>query len=208
MNLQRTKPVIGLAGGIGAGKSVVAHVLQDLGYLVIDSDARAKAMLNEPAVQKQLIAWWGTEILDDSGIVDRARVAQVIFSDDKQRERLQLLIYPRLATQRKELIKQAMADDAVAGIVIDAPLLFEAGVDKECDAVIFVDAPRDERLKRVIQTRSWDEHELAQRESAQMPVDEKRSRCDALIDASGMIEQTREQAQVLGRRFTRLFDKN
>jgi len=177
-------PVIGLAGGIGAGKSHVAGILAKLGCVVIDSDAQARAALDQPEVRRELIDWWGEGILGPEGRVDRKAVAQIVFGDPEQRRRLESLVHPLVRASRAQAV--ALARDAGApAAVVDAPLLFEAGVDAECDAVIFVDAPRDLRLKRVRARSGWDEAELARRESSQMSLEDKRARSDHLIENPG-----------------------
>jgi dephospho-CoA kinase len=176
--------VIGLAGGIGSGKSEVAAILQQLGAVVIDSDRLAKEALNLPDVRDQLVGWWGQRILGPDGRVSRSTVADIIFSDPAQRARLESLVHPIVGRQRAVLRARAQERGAAA-VVIDAPLLFEAGVDRECDAVIFVDAPRDIRLARVKASRGWDEAELNRRESSQLPLDEKRRRSSDVVANAG-----------------------
>ncbi|MBN8598923.1 MAG: dephospho-CoA kinase [Planctomycetes bacterium] len=174
--------VIGLAGGIGAGKSAVARELESRGALVLDSDTRAKAVLETPEAHKQLAAWWGPEIIQD-GKVDRKRVADIVFADAEQRRRLEVFVHPRLHAAR-QLDIDAAAARCVRFVVIDAPLLQEAGVDKECDSVVFVDAPREQRLERV-RSRGWDDAELTRREAAQLPLSEKRARSTHVVVNDG-----------------------
>ncbi|TVQ53665.1 MAG: dephospho-CoA kinase [Phycisphaerales bacterium] len=178
------QPVIGLTGGIGAGKSTVARVLADLGCFVTDSDAAAKAELNEPEVRDQLVAWWGEDILDrESGRPDRSKIAAIVFNDASERKKLEGLIHPRIEAARRAAFASAPA--GTKAFVIDAPLLLEAGLDRECDAVIFVDAPDEVRRARVQADRGWDAAELARREAAQIPLDEKRNRADHIICNDG-----------------------
>jgi len=174
--------VLGLVGGIGAGKSAVARELESRGALILDSDSRAKAVLETPEARETLVAWWGPEILHE-GKVDRKRVADIIFADVAQRRRLEAFVHPKLHQGRRVDIEAASAR-GVRIIVIDAPLLLEAGVDKECDAVVFVDAPREQRLERV-RSRGWNDAELTRREAAQMPVGEKRARSTYVIENKG-----------------------
>ncbi len=177
-------PVIGLAGGIGSGKSTVARFLEGLGCVVSDSDAEAKACLRDPEVRGLLVARWGSGVLDRGGEIDRSAVARIVFNDEGERAWLESVIHPRLERTRRSKFERAAASGA-AGLVIDAPLLFEAGLDKGCDAVIFVDCPRSERLRRVRESRGWDESELDRREKAQMPLDEKRRRSDYVVLNTG-----------------------
>lgn len=188
--------VIGLVGGIGAGKSAVAACLAKLGCVVIDSDARAKAKLDQPLVREALLAWWGQAILDFQGSVDRSKVAQIVFHDDAQRRRLEGLVHPLLASDRADTIAKA-ARDGASGVVIDAPLLLEAGLEARCDAVIFVEASRQIRLLRVAQSRGWDEAELDRREKAQMGLAKKRRIAhDVIVNAGSADDLCREVRRV------------
>ncbi len=176
-------PIIGLAGGIGAGKSAVAKILADLGCLVVDSDRLGRAALDDPAVKATLTEWWGDRILDASGVVDRSVVASIVFEDGSERRRLEGLVHPWIEAKRRAMF--AAASPGTPALVIDAPLLFEAGIDGECDAVIFVEADRATRLARVRSTRGWDEAELARREAAQIPLDDKRARSEYTVVNTG-----------------------
>jgi dephospho-CoA kinase len=177
-------PVIGLAGGIGSGKSAVARAFGSLGAVVIDSDQESRAALGRPEVKRQLAAWWGPGILNPDGTISRKAVAEIVFKNPAERLKLEGLIHPLVKRRRAELVGRAKAAGAPAAVV-DAPLLFEANVDQECDAVVFIDAPREVRLKRVSATRGWDEAELTRRESAQLPLDEKQRRSAFTIRNSG-----------------------
>lgn len=189
---RHTPLVIGLAGGIGAGKSTVARAFAELGCVVVDSDALAREALQRPEVRDALVSWWGGAVLDEQGRVDRKAVASIVFKDPAERTRLEGLIHPLVRKSRAELIAHASGAPAV---IVDAPLLFEAGVDTECDAVIFVDTPRAVRLERVERTRGWDAAELARREASQLPVEAKRARSQLVIDASGSLEAIADQAR-------------
>lgn len=177
---KRRMPVIGIVGGIGAGKSHVAAVFAELGCVVLDSDVAAKAQLDDPAVKDVICSWWGNDVLDQDGKVDRKKVAAIVFADAAQRQRLEGLVHPRLKAGRAAAIAQARKDGR-AGVIVDAPLLLEAGVDAECDAVVFVDAPVSDRLKRVMRGRGWTEQEFARRESAQWSIERKQAASHAMI---------------------------
>lgn len=192
MSVQRPFVVIGVAGGIGAGKSVVASLLGELGCVVIDSDAEARQALQRPEVIDTLKGWWGESVLDGSGAVDRSKVARIVFSDESQRRRLEGLIHPLIAKSRAGQIERARREGR-PGAVIDAPLLFEAGLEGECDVIVFVDCPFAERLRRVKASRGWDESELRRREKAQLPLEEKRRRADYLVVNTGELSDLRRQ---------------
>lgn len=188
----RRPRVIGLAGGVGSGKSAVARAMQSLGAAISDSDQQAKAMLNDEDVRQTLVGWWGAGVVGADGRIDRKAVADIVFADPDERRRLEALIHPRLRAGREQLRLDAAAESMLV-VVIDAPLLFEAGVDAECDEVWFVDSPLDQRVERVRESRGWDRAELERREAAQMPVDEKERRSTRVIANDGDLDGLRER---------------
>ncbi len=191
-------PVIGLVGGVGSGKSTVAAAFAKLGCVVSDSDKAVREVLLRPEVVDTLVGWWGEGILDSEKKVDRRKVADLVFKQPFERRRLEALVHPKVRESRAALIERARATGA-AGVVVDAPLLFEAGVDAECDAVVFVEATREVRLGRVREHRGWDAAELDRREQAQMPLDEKRRRADHVLLNNGTVEELESRVpKVLG----------
>lgn len=178
-----TKPIIGLTGGIGAGKSAVARELGELGCFVVNSDDLAREALCDPAVHKALVQWWGKGILAPDRRIDRRSVARIVFVRPVERERLESLVHPWIEKRRLAMFRTA--PDEAPALVIDAPLLIEAGVDRQCDAVIFVEADRTRRLARLAEKRGWSEQEMNQREESQLPLDAKRIRADYVIDNNG-----------------------
>lgn len=189
---KQTPIVIGLAGGIGSGKSTVAAALAKLGCVVIDSDALARDAIGTPQVRDTLVSWWTDSILDERGQVDRSAVASIVFGDPDQRKRLEGLIHPLVRQSRAAMV--ARAGDAPA-VIVDAPLLFEAGVDRDCDAVLFIDAPRSVRLERVTRIRGWSEADFDRRESSQMSLADKRARCRFHLSTDCPLAQVDQRAE-------------
>ncbi len=186
----RPPVVIGMAGGIGAGKSEVARAFEEFGCVVADSDKAAREALDRPDVRETLVGWWGDGVLGTDGRIDRKRVGAIVFGDAGERERLEELVHPIVRKGRMELIGMARKAGA-AGVVVDAPLLFEAGLDAECDVVVFVEAPLETRLQRVRETRGWGAGELERREKVQIPLDAKRRRSDYEVVNNADPEQLR-----------------
>jgi dephospho-CoA kinase len=189
------KPVIGLAGGIGSGKSAVAQEMARLGARVFDADAMAKQELNSQEVKDTLLDWHGPEILDPDGSVSRPRLADRVFDDPEAKAKLEMLIHPRVRRRRQELMREAESDDSVKAIVLDVPLLFEVGMQATCDAVVFVDTPEDVRLARVAESRGWDPAELKRREKTHKSLDFKKVRADYTIDNGSDRELLRQQVE-------------
>ncbi len=199
------KPVIGLAGGIGSGKSLVARMLAEEGCGVIDADALARQVLQEPDVICTLVDWWGRDILNPDGSVNRGAVGRIVFANEQERKRLEGLVHPRVHAGRVRLRARYEEDPAIRAIVEDAPLLYEVGLDEQCDVVIFVAASPEKRLERVRRSRGWSEEELHRRESQQLPLDFKASRADYVIDNDGNELETKSHVRrVLSEIFHRI----
>jgi len=181
----RTKPVIGIIGGIGAGKSTLARLFEQEGCRVIDSDTLAHDVLREETIKNSLRAWLGPTIFAADGSVDRKTLGRRVFADEATRQKLNALIHPRVAERRDLLMKDYGSDPKVRAVIWDSPLLVETGLHRECDAVVFVDTPRELRELRVQKTRGWSKDELAAREKSQFPLDKKAEIADYYIDNSG-----------------------
>lgn len=177
----RHKPIIGLAGGIGSGKSLVAMQLAELGCAVIDADQLAKQALDLPQSRQQLVDWWGPQVLNPQGTIDRHAIGKIVFDDPDQLDRLEQWIHPQVDQARRQLHRRYQQEADIAAIVEDCPLLFETGLDKQCDKIIFVKTSRENRLRRLAQTRGWSDQELARREKNQLGLDKKAQEADYII---------------------------
>ena len=192
------KLVIGLAGGIGAGKSTVARLLADNGVAVIDSDRLNGEQLEEPEVIAELVGWYGPDIREPGGGVCREALARIVFDDSPgQRRRVERLLHPRIARRRQELIEIFQADPGVRAIVLDSPLLFETGLDRVCDRVIFVDAPAAQRARRLAASRGWSAQEVSRREKSQEPLDNKGARADYIVENKSGLDDLRSKVEKL-----------
>ncbi len=192
-------PVIGVTGGIGAGKSAVAMVLGTLGALVIDSDALAHDELRSPEVIEAVKAQWGQAVCSPNGEVDRKALGSKVFGDPAELKKLEDMLYPRINRRRRQIIADSAGRPGIRAVILDAPKLYEAGVDKECDAVIFVDADEDVRVRRVSESRGWGHAELARREKMQIPLDKKRLMADYVVvnNHTGLDSLTPELQRIL-----------
>lgn len=191
------KPIIGLTGGIGSGKSFIAGLFAELGCAVIDADAQVRGAYDDPAVRQTLRDWWGADMLKSDGSVDRAAIAQRIFSDPADRTRLEGLLHPMVDVARRRQMGILATDPGTIAFVWDTPLLFEAGLNTQCDAVVFVDAPRQTRLARVIESRHWDEAELLRRENLQWPLDKKREISQYIVCNTADADEARSQVRLV-----------
>jgi dephospho-CoA kinase len=178
------KPIIGIVGGIGSGKSHVARLLGEMGCRVIDSDAQVRAAYRDPAVVEAIRGWWGAGVFLPDGTINKSAVAARIFADPAEKRRLEGLLHPLVHAARAREMVAGAEDPQVLAFVWDTPLLLEAQLGGHCDSILFVDAPLERRLARVRASRGWDEAELRRRENSQMPLDTKRGLSDHLITNS------------------------
>lgn len=190
-----SKPIIGLVGGIGAGKTSVAKILESLGTAIIDSDRLSHEQFRDPEVVAALCEWWGDRVLAADGTLDRGAIGSIVFSDRSELERLEGLLYPRIGRRRNELLAQFDADPDVLAIALDAPKLLEAGLQELCDAIVFVEASWSDRVRRVGNARGWTEQELKKREILQDPLDKKKAVADHLVFNHSGIDELQSQVE-------------
>jgi len=173
---------VGLTGNVGAGKSTTVSLFASWGATIIDSDVLAREVVTpgSPALG-QLRELWGDTVIAADGELDRAAMRQIVFSDPKARKRLEAILHPAIRERSRELFVEAEArgDRIAIGVV---PLLFEAGLEKEYDVVLLIDAPLELRIERLVNKRGLSADEARAIADAQMPAQEKRTRADFVID--------------------------
>ncbi len=185
--------IIGLTGGIATGKSSVAELFEELGAVRVDTDCLARKAVEpgKPAWQK-IICEFGREILDDEQRIDRKALAAIVFNDNEKLKRLNGIIHPVVRALLREQIAEAVGQGAKV-IVVEVPLLFEAGFENEVDKIITVSVNEQIQFARLMQRSSITEAEAVKRIESQMPQNEKLERADMVIDNSGTWEKTKEQ---------------
>jgi dephospho-CoA kinase len=177
-----------LVGGIASGKSLVAEMLVDLGAALLDGDRTGHAVLAEDAeVHQALRERWGETVFAADGSVNRAAIAKRVFAEgdaaDLDRRFLESLLHPRIR-QRLDRLRDQYRAEGKPAVVLDAPILLEAGWGPLCDVILMIDSPRDLRVQRA-HLRGWSEQEFERREQAQWTVDEKRRAADVVIENDG-----------------------
>lgn len=184
---------VGLTGGIGAGKSAVAGVFGELGAFIIDTDAIAREVVTPQSDGLLEIARVWPQVVRN-GVLDRAALADIVFSDAVARERLNALLHPhirRLALEREGRAKPAQL------IVHVVPLLFETGYDRLVDKSVLVVAPLERRIARIVERDHLDETRVRARMAAQVEPEEARSRADYVIENDGNLESLRGRSQAV-----------
>ena len=190
------KPVIGIVGGVGAGKSTAAGEFAALGCRLIDADRIGHELLGEPDVLAEIRRRWGDAVLGPDAQVAREALAEVVFRGPAELEALNAIMHPRIRRRIQRAIADAQADESVEAVVLDAAVIFEAGWDDLCTHLVFVSAPAEDRRRRVAESRHWSGEKWAAREKSQISLDKKAVRCNHVIDnrSSGprLCEQVRQ----------------
>lgn len=144
-----TRPaLVGIAGGIGAGKSVVSRVLRLRGYKVYDCDSRARELMDTSAdIKEALCRWCGEDVIDGEGRIDRARLGELFFADAGLRSRVNALVHERV----RDDVKRFVSMSAGAAVFVEAAVMVTSGLADMCDMVLWVTAPEEVRVKRAME---------------------------------------------------------
>lgn len=188
MNDPRRRPVIiGVTGGLGSGKTTVCDLLSCRSAPVIDADEIARnLMVPGHRVFEETVAEFGPGILDERGELDRAGLARIVFADPCARRCLEDITHPFVVREMKRRIADLAAEGA-RFVVLDVPLLYEAGLDAMCDEVWVVWCRPEQQVDRVMRRGSLTEEDVRRRIEAQMPLEEKVSQADRVIDNTGTV---------------------
>lgn len=172
--------LIGLTGGIGAGKSTVSDYLKQKGYPVLDADLVAREIV-EPGTEtlSELSRTFGEEILNPDGSLDRGALAKIAFSDPENKKILDQIMHGKVI---EILLSRAKAITEEPVVFIDVPLLFETGMDRYMDQVWLVDADEDVRIQRVMERDGSSMEDVQKRIRYQSGRDEKIKRSDVVLN--------------------------
>ena len=186
--------VAGLTGGIGAGKSTVARMLQDLGAEVVDADDLSREVVR-PGTEAlaRIVEAFGADVVDSTGMLDRARLAGRVFTDADQRARLEAIVHPAIEAAFGARV-QELARSGATTVVYEAALLVETGRHVRMDLLIVVVAEQRVRVRRLMERDGVDEIRVRERLAAQWPQERKAELADYIIDNSRDTESTRRHA--------------
>jgi dephospho-CoA kinase len=182
--------LIGLTGGIASGKSLVSLQLQGLGAVVIDADQIAREVVQPGRPGWDLIVReFGWSFIDSNGGVDRKALGQLVFNNPRELEKLNRITHPLILAEVEKLL-QIYSSGHEGVVVLDAPLLFETGLDQFVDEVWVVMVDHQTQVKRLMARDRLTEQDAEQRIRLQIPLEEKVFRADRVIDNCGLPEDT------------------
>ncbi|PZQ14224.1 MAG: dephospho-CoA kinase [Ancylobacter novellus] len=189
--------VLGLTGSIGMGKSTTARLFSEEGVPVHDADAAVHRLYEGEAAPLVEAAFPGTT---RDGVVDRKELGKRVLGDAAALARLEAIVHPLVRGAERRFLDEARAAGARL-VVLDVPLLFETGRERDVDAVVVVSAGAEEQRRRVMERPGMTEETFGRILARQLPDAEKRARADVVIDTSRGIEAAREQARTVIARF-------
>jgi dephospho-CoA kinase len=185
---------VGLTGSIAVGKSYVSSVFAELGCHVLDADQTAREVVQPgSAGLNAVVNHFGSQVLSDDGTLDRQRLAELIFADSEQRQRLNAILHPFIIAKQDEVMREWQAVDPGGMAIVDAALMIESGGYKRFDKLIVVHCRPEVQLERLMLRTGLSLPEAQQRIDSQMPQEEKQRYADYLIDTSDGFESTRQR---------------
>jgi dephospho-CoA kinase len=187
--------LVGLTGGIGAGKSTVTDMLARRGAVILDADAFARDAVKAGSEGlRQVIARFGSEVLLPDGELDRAKLASIVFSDREALSALEGIVHPEV----RRLIAEGVQANLDTGnvVVLVNPLLIEMGTHRDCDVVVVVSVSPETQVSRAV-SGGMNEADVRARLDAQLPLEDRAKQADVLLDNEGSVEELEAQVAKL-----------
>ncbi|MDR0436302.1 MAG: dephospho-CoA kinase [Propionibacteriaceae bacterium] len=186
---------VALAGGIASGKSLVAHLFEELGAVVVDYDVLARQVVEPGTPGLEVLARvFGSGILRADGTLDREELAEVVFDDDASRENLNAILHPLIRAAAREADETAPDDSIVVHVI---PLLVETGSTRDFDKIVVVDVPIETQIERLMSRNGYNRMQAKKRIAAQATREARLAVADYVIDNSGTIPEAMEQARAI-----------
>ena len=190
--LKRNKKrvILGVTGTFGSGKSTVANMFKSFGAELIDADKIAHRVIRPGSeIYKKIINAFSRSILKKNKTIDRKKIAKVVFKDKKLLQKLNRIIHPEVI----KIIENQICASTKEIVVLDAPLLIEAGLERLVDKLIVVSIHKKKQIERALKKASLSEADILKRIKAQIPLKDKIRLADFVIDNSSTIGKTRKQ---------------
>jgi dephospho-CoA kinase len=185
--------LIGLTGGAGSGKSTVAAMFRELGAAIVDADEASHAVYERGTPGfREVVETFGNEYVREDGQIDRAKLGDLVFKNPEARKKLNAIVHPRVREWMAERTAEAVEGGAEV-VIQDVPLLFENGLQGLFSSTVLVYADAATQLSRLTGERGFSAERARSMLASQMPIDNKRSLADYVIDNGGTRDKTRSQ---------------
>jgi dephospho-CoA kinase len=186
--------IIGLTGSFKSGKTTVAGMFRKKKALVIDADKLAHAVIERKTeAWKKIVARFGRRILNAKGAVNREKLGEIVFKNKKELNWLSGIIHPTVISEIKALVKKYKKLYPKRIIIVDVPLLLEAGLGSLVDKIIVVDCRLAEQVKRARLKTALSRIEILRRVNSQLPLAKKIKLADFVINNNGTLSETKKQ---------------
>ncbi|ECB9704318.1 dephospho-CoA kinase [Listeria monocytogenes] len=194
---------IGLTGSVATGKSTVSNMIQQAGIPLVDADIAARKVV-EPGTEglKEIVAYFGEEVLLADGTLDRAKLGEIIFKDKEKREKLNEITHPRVKDYMLEA-RERFFRSGEELVFFDIPLLFESHLESLVDQIVVVWTTPETELKRLMERNNLTKEDALRRIESQMGIDEKARKADFVIDNNESLEKTQKQVYTFIERFVK-----
>jgi dephospho-CoA kinase len=188
--------LLGVTGGIASGKTTVTEMLKALGTPVIDFDVIARQVV-EPgtAALEKIVDYFGRQVLQEDGTLDRKKVSGIVFRDFEKRKKLESFTHPPIYEEFFKQVNEIAGKDPDAIIAVAAPLLIELNFQYMFDKLLVVYIPREDQIRRLVERDKISEAEAANILGSQLPIDEKVGYADYVIKNENSLEETRKQVE-------------
>ncbi|MCK4390144.1 MAG: dephospho-CoA kinase [Desulfobacterales bacterium] len=188
--------LLGVTGGIASGKSTVAHMLKEMGAPIIDFDLIARQVVEpgKPAY-KQIIEYFGKQVLQEDGSLDRKKLSKIVFRDFEKRKKLESFTHPPIYEEFLKQVNWIAEKDPEAIIQVAIPLLVESNLQYMFHKLLIVYIPEEQQIARLIERDGISKEEAANILKAQLPIDEKVGYADFVIHNEGSVEETKKQVE-------------
>lgn len=189
---------VGLTGGIGSGKTTASNFFEAFGSFVINADEEAKKLMSSnETVQHELIAEFGTDIIDVSGQINKAKLAKIAFQDEDHQQTLNSVIHPYIYDSIDNQFNHALKNGKFDIFIVDGALIFESGYDVHMDYIIVVTALLKNRIERALGRKTLSRDEILKRINLQLSEEEKVNLADFVIHNDGSEEDLKNNVKSL-----------
>ena len=195
--------IIGLTGGIGSGKSAVSDKFKSLGITVVDADVAARTVVEpgQPALA-EIERHFGSNILNQAGVLDRAQLREIMASDSEERVWLESVLHPKIGEQ----IAKELNESTSPYTIYVAPLLLETNSQKMCSRVLVVDVPKEIQIQRTVERDKVSEIQIEKIVAVQMERKERLEKADDVLVNTGTIKELEEQVVKLHQKYLEMVE--